>query len=586
MTLSSSFTPWRALVLLAALALLGVPAAQAQSDLPARTTERGPTAEETGIPTNADSWGMYGKDYTQSRFSPLEQINADNVAGLEVAWMAPLGVNEAFEGTPLMVNETLYVTTPMGPKFVYAFDAATGALKWQRQFDIPGDVGRYACCGIVNRAASYAAGRLFVGTLDGRLIAMDADSGETLWETTVVDYEQGSVITSPPTVIGDKVITGFGGGEYGASGAIHAYNAASGEKVWEMTTTPEEVRDTWKGDSWKTGGAAAWFVGSYDPDLNLVYYGTSNASPWSAATRGPDTSDYGDITNLYSASTLGINPDNGEIVWHYQTTPYDAWDYDGTNEKVIADLEIDGQTRQVVMQADRNGFFYVNDRETGELISANNFQPANWAEGIDMETGRPIENPSKRPKAGTTAEDVHPSFLGGKNWEPMSYNPETGLVYIPANDLTMDMTATDEVAYMRGMFYLGAEWDMVTGPSGHPGYLQAWNPVTQEEAWSVPQKYPINGGTMTTAGNLVFYGNLEGEAQAYNAETGAKLWSFNVGSGINSGPMTYAVDGKQYVAYTVGRPTVIPGFVGGDLGKQMVEETPAGGMLVVFALPE
>ena len=586
MTLSSLFTPWRALVLLAALALLGVPAAQAQSDLPARTTERGPTAEETGIPTDADSWGMYGKDYTQSRFSPLEQIDTENVADLQVAWMAPLGVNEAFEGTPLMVNETLYVTTPMGPKFVFAFDAATGALKWQRQFDIPGDVGRYACCGIVNRAASYAAGRLFVGTLDGRLIAMDADSGETLWEKTVVDYEQGSVITSPPTVIGDKVITGFGGGEYGASGAILAFDAASGDEVWEMTTTPEEVRDTWKGDSWKTGGAAAWFVGSYDPDLNLVYYGTSNASPWSAAVRGPDSSDYGDVTNLYSASTLGINPDNGEIMWHYQTTPYDAWDYDGTNEKVIADLEIDGQMRQVVMQADRNGYFYVNDRETGELISANNFQPANWAEGIDMETGRPIENPSKRPKAGTTAENVHPSFLGGKNWEPMSFSPETGLAYIPANDLTMDMSAEEEVNYFRGMFYLGAEWNMVTGPSGHPGYLQAWDPVEQKEVWSAPQKYPINGGTMTTAGNLVFYGNLEGEAQAYNAETGAKLWSFNVGSGINSGPMTYAVDGKQYVAYTVGRPTVIPGFVGGDMGKQMVDATPAGGMLVVFALPE
>jgi len=546
---------------------------------------RGATAADAGIPTSADTWSMYGKDYGQTRFSPLDQITTENVQNLQAAFIVPLGVIEAFENTPIMVDGTLYVTTPMGPKKVFAFDAKTGAMKWQRDFDIPSDVQRFACCGIVNRAGSYANGRFYVGRLDGKLTALDAATGETVWEVEAVDYKQGSVITSPPLIVGDKVITGFGGGEYGARGKIQAFNVENGEKMWETWTVSEDVAETWKGDTWKTGGAAPWFTGSYDPEANLIYYGTSNPSPWAAAVRGPDNSDFGEMSNLYSATTLALNPDNGEIQWHYQTTPYDAWDYDGTNEKVLVDLEIDGQMRQVAMQADRNGFFYVNDRNTGELLSATNFVPVNWASGIDMETGRPIENPDKRPTVDNKAEDVYPSFLGGKNWEPMSYNPNTGLVYIPANDLTMDMEATADVEYNRGFFYLGAEWTMVTGPTGSPGHLIAWDPAGQEEVWRVPQTFPINGGTMTTAGNLVFFGNLEGEFAAFHAESGEKLWSFNAGSGINSGPMTYRIDGEQYVALTVGRPTVIPGFVGGDMGKAMVDATPAGGYLVAFKLP-
>lgn len=529
---------------------------------------------------------MYGKDYGQTRYSPLDQITTENVADLEVAWIFPLGVIEAHEATPIVVDGTLYVTTPVGPQQVFAVDAKTGKMKWTRSFDIPGDVQRFACCGIVNRGFSYADGKVFVGRLDGVLMALDASSGETVWEEQIVDYKQGSVITSPPLIVGDKVISGFGGGEYGARGKLQAFNVNTGEKVWESWTIPDDVGNTWKGDSWRTGGAAPWFVGSYDADANLIYWGTSNPSPWAAGVRGPDVSDFGDVSNLYSASTLALDPDTGDIRWHYQTTPYDAWDYDGTNEKVMADLSIDGETRPVIMQADRNGFFYVNDRRTGELISAAPFVPVNWASKVDLDTGRPVENPDKRPRVGHKAVDVHPSFLGGKNWEPMSYNPNTGLVYIPANDLTMDMSATDEVEYNRGFFYLGAEWEMGTGPTGSPGHLLAWDPVKQEEVWRVPQTFPINGGTMTTAGNLVFFGNLEGAFGAFHAETGDELWSFNVGSGVNSGPMTYAIDGTQYVAVTVGRPTVIPGFVGGDMGKAMVDATPAGGSLVVFMLDD
>ncbi|MGI9175906.1 MAG: PQQ-dependent dehydrogenase, methanol/ethanol family [Rhodothermales bacterium] len=538
------------------------------------------------VPMTPENWSMYGKDYANTRYSPLDQITADNVQDLKVAWIFPMQPIEAYEGTPLMVDGTLYVTTPLGPTNVYALHAKTGQMKWQTTFEIPDDVQRFACCGIVNRAPAYVDGKLLVGRLDGKLTALDAETGEEVWNTDVVDYKQGSVITSPPLIVGDKAITGFGGGEYGARGFLSAYDVNSGEQVWKTWTIPEDVADTWKGDSWRTGGAAPWFVGSYDPDLNLIYWGTSNPSPWAASVRGPDTSEYGDTTNLYSASTLALNPDNGEIQWHYQQTPYDAWDYDGTNEKVLADLEIDGETRQVMMQADRNGFFYVHDRATGELISAEKFMPTNWAERIDLETGLPVENPENRPTADNVAENVHPSFLGGKNWEVMSYNPNTGLVYIPANDLTMDMEASEEVNFNRGYFYLGSEWTMETGPTGSPGHLVAWDPVKQEPAWDQPQKFPINGGTLTTGGNLVFFGNLEGEFNAYDAASGDELWSFRAGSGINAGPMTYEIDGKQYVAVTVGRPTVIPGFVGGDLGKQMVEATPAGALLVVFELPE
>lgn len=589
---SFPLSTWRVLAALLVLGLIGLPAqaqngpASSDNPPPPRTSTDGPTAEDANIPTSAETWSMYGKGYDQTHHSPLNQINAENVGDLEVAWIFPLGVLEAHEGTPLMVNETLYVTTPKGPEKVFAIDAATGRMKWQRQFEIPGDVSRFACCGIVNRAFAYAGGRLFLGTLHGHLMALDAETGETLWDIEAVDYKQGSVITSPPLVVGEKVITGFGGGEYGARGKLQAFNVSDGSKVWETWTIPEDVADTWKGDSWRTGGAAPWFTGSYDPEVNLIYWGTSNPSPWAAPVRGPDTSDYGDMTNLYSASTLALDPDTGEIKWHYQTTPYDAWDYDGTNEKMLVDLEIDGEMRQVAMQADRNGFFYINDRVTGELISAEPFVPVNWAEGVDLETGRPIEVPEKRPTAENNAEDLHPSFLGGKNWEPMAYNPNTGLVYIPANDLTMDMEAEAELAYNRGFFYLGAEWEMETGTSGSPGHLKAWDPVNSEEVWNVPQKFPINGGVLTTGSDLVFFGNLEGDFKAFHAENGDELWSFNVGSGVNSAPMTYSVDGTQYVALTVGRPTVIPGFVGGELGRQMVEATPAGGSLVVFKLDE
>lgn len=530
------------------------------------------------------AWSMYGNDYSNTRYSALEQVNTNNVKDLKVAWIFPLGILEAQQSTPIMVHNTLYVTTSNGPRFVYALDAKTGVLNWMHEFEIPEDVQRYACCGIVNRGAAFSDGKVFVGRLDGYLTALNAKTGKESWSVQVVDYKQGSVITSPPLIVGNKVISGFGGGEYGARGYLTAFDTNSGREMWKTWTIPgpgEPGNESWKGDSWQTGGGAAWFVGSYDPNLNLVYWGTSNPSPWTAVVRGPDRSDYGEFTNRHSASTLALDADTGEIRWHYQTTPHDAWDYDGVNELVLADLNINGENVPALMKADRNGFFYVINRETGKLISAEPFVPVNWAERIDLETGLPVENAEKRPTATHKAKDIYPSWVGGKNWEPMAYNPNTGLVYIPANNLAMTMT-TGEVVFKRGFFYLGTETETYAGPGNHIGALLAWDPVKQQKAWSVKQKFPVNGGTLTTAGNLVFFGNIEGKFEAFNASSGELLWSFNAGSGINAAPMTYQVDGKQYMAVTVGRPTVIPG---GELGKQMVEATPASGIVIAFNLP-
>ncbi len=539
-----------------------------------------------GCASESVDWTMYGNDYANTRYSELDQLNPDNVSGLKAAWSFDLGIDEAQECTPITIDSTLYVTTAVGPKFVYALDAVTGAMKWKHEFPMPEEVQRYACCGIVNRGASFADGKLLVGRLDGYLTALDAQTGDEVWSVQVVDYKQGSVLTSPPLVVGGKVITGFGGGEYGARGYLVAYDVSSGNEIWKTWTVPgpgEEGNDTWKDDSWRTGGGAPWYVGSYDPDLNLIYWGTSNPSPWNAAVRGPDTSDYGKMTNRHSASTLALDPDSGEIRWYYQTTPYDAWDYDGVNELVLADLNIGGSEVPALMKADRNGFFYVLNRQTGALLSAEPFVPVTWAERIDTETGLPVESPDYRPKAGHKAMDVAPSFIGGKNWEPMAYNPKTGLVYIPANNLSMDM-GTSEVIFQRGLFYLGVSWEIEPGPGDYIAELLAWDPVNQKKAWSVKQTFPVHGGCMTTAGNLVFLGGIDGVFSAYDASSGEKLWSYTTVSGINAAPMTYLVNGKQYVAVAVGRPTVIPGFIGGDLGKQMVDATPAGGSLVAFSL--
>jgi len=529
-------------------------------------------------------WAMYGHDYANTRFSPLTQINTKNVGHLKLAYSLQLGSLRSNESSPIVIGDTMYVSSSWGPKYVYALDAATGARKWVYQPDIADDVLQYACCDVNSRGVTYADGKLFIGTLDGKLIALDAGTGKELWNIKVVDYRQGSVITSPPLVVRDKVITGFGGGEYGARGSLQAYDVSTGKQVWKTWTVPgpgEPGNDSWKGDSWQHGGAAGWLVGSYDPKTNSVFWGFSNPSPWNSIVRSTGNGDYGKLSNLYSASTVAFDADTGKIKWHFQATPEDAWDYDGVNELVLADLKIDGKTVPAMMKADRNGFFFVLNRETGKLLSAEKFVPTTWAVRYDVATAKPVEDPVRRAGPGHPAKGACPNLIGGKNWQPMSYNPETGLVYIPSNNVCMDWSVSD-VTYKRGVFYLGAEFPSIPGPGGYMGEIEAWNPVTQKKVWGVKEDLPFNGGTLTTAGGLTFYGNMHGDFRALDAKTGKPLWSVNLGSGIGPGASSYAVDGKQYIAIVVGRTAAIPAFLGA-IGDKMTNATPEGGALFVFS---
>ena len=567
-------THWGGPLLAAAFtATLALPmgSASANDDLAKLTTQEG-------------QWPMYGRDYANTHYSPLKQIATGNVKHLKLAYTLQLGALRSNESTPIVVGDTLYVSSSWGPKTVFALDAATGAIRWRYEPDLPGDTMQYGCCDVVNRGVSYGSGKIFVGRLDGHLVALDAKTGQELWDTKVVDYKQGAVITSPPLVVKNMVVTGFGGGEYGVRGALSAYDIHTGKQLWNTYTTAGEGDPnsaSWKGDSWKNGGGAAWLIGSYDAKTNTIFYGTSNPSPWNNALRGPDSSDYGSTTNLYTSSTVAFDADTGKIKWWLQGTPYDAWDFDGVNEAVLTDLKIDGKSQPVMMKADRNGFFYVADRSSGKLISAKPFVPTNWATGIDLATARPIEVADKRPRTGHNASDICPNLLGGKNWQPMSFHPQTQLVYIPANNVCMDMAAT-EVQYKKGTMYLGKEFPAKPGPGDFLGELVAWDPVNQRKAWGLKETTPFNGGTLATGGGLVFAGNNSGLFRALDAKTGEVLWRMNLGSGIGAGPMTFTAGGKQYVAIVVGRTASIPAFLG-DLGKTMLS-TPEGGALFVFSL--
>lgn len=548
----------------------------------------GATANESVAKAVSDSnqWAVAGHDYANTRFSPLKQINAENVGKLSLVYSFSLASLRSNESSPVVIGDMMYVTTSWGPKYVYALDAATGARKWTYEPEIPDDVLQYACCDVNNRGVAYADRKLYIGRLDGKLTALDAKTGKELWTTKVVDYKQGSVITSPPLVVRDKVITGFGGGEYGVRGALQAFDVSTGKQLWQTFTTPapgEPGSDTWKGDTGLHGGGAPWLVGSYDAKTDTVYWGTSNPGPWNTGVRSTGDGNFGKLTNLYTSTTLALDPNTGKIKWHIQTTPADAWDYDGVNENVLADLKIDGKTVPALMKADRNGFFFVANRENGKVLSAEKFVAStNWAKSWDVKTMRAVEDPDKRPGPGHPAKDICPNLIGGKNWQPMSYNPGTGLVYMPTNNVCMDWSVSD-VSYKRGVFYLGAEFPTKEGPGGFLGELVAWDPVKQKKVWGIKEDLPFNGGTLTTGGNLVFAGNLHGEFRAINAKDGKILWHKNLGSGIGAGPVTYSVKGKQYVAIVVGRTAALPAFLG-EVGKKMTAAAPEGGSLFVFAL--
>jgi len=545
-------------------------------------------AASSAMAQAGNEWLHYGGDYANTRHSTLSQINKGNVKSLKVAWMHSLGSLESQESSPLIVGDTMYVTTSTGPKYVFALDAKTGKTKWKYEPDLPNDYFATVCCGLDNRGVAYSNGRIFVGRLDAKLVALDAKTGEELWSATVADYKKGHAITSPPLVYKNLVVTGIAGGEYGIRGFVEAYDQNTGKSVWKTYTIPgagEPGNETWKGDSWKTGAGSTWGVGSYDPKLNLVYWSTSNAGPWGGHTRGNDSSDIGPYTNLWTSSQLAFDGDTGKIAWGYQMTPSDVWDFDGINEGVLAELNIGGSKQPVLMKADRNGFFYVINRQSGKLLSAEPFVYVNWAKGVDLKTGMPIEDPTKRPRLGVWARNVCPNLIGGKNWEPMSFNPQTGLVYIPAFNMCMDI-ANKEEEYTPGKFYLASEFnlDMAGNQGTNLSEFIAWDPVAGKKVWGIKEDLPFLSGALTTAGGLVFFGNQHGELKAVDDKTGAVLWSFDVGTGILQSPVTYTVGGKQYLAVVAGRSKGPPSFFG-KIGQRVVDASPEGGILVVFELP-
>lgn len=543
-------------------------------------------AASSAVAQSGNEWVTYGGDNANTRYSSLDQINSKNAGKLRVAWIRSLGTLESQESTPLVIGDTMYVTTSSGPRYVFALNAKDGSIKWKYEPELPRDYMATVCCGLDNRGVAYANGRVFVTRLDAKMVALDAGTGKELWSVTVRDYKKGHAITSPPLIVKDLVVTGIAGGEYGIRGSVQAYKQSNGELVWQTYTIPgpgEPGFETWKGDSWKTGAGSTWYVGSYDAKLNQVYWSTSNGGPWGGHTRGNDSSDIGQYSNQHTSSQIAFDGDSGKILWTYQMTPADVWDYDGVNEGVLADLSIGGQKVPALMRADRNGFFYVLNRENGKLISAEPFVHVNWAKGIDKATGRPIEDPSKRPQLNKWARNVCPNLFGGKNWEPMSYSMQTGLVYIPSFNLCMDIAGKNE-EYEAGKFYLASEFDLDQADAG--GYLaelMAWDPVKQKRVWGIKEDLPILGGAMSTAGGLMFYGNTRGILKAVDSRTGDILWKFSVGTGILQSPITYMVDGKQYVAVVAGRSKGPPSFLG-KIGQKVIDASPEGGSLTVFEL--
>ncbi len=557
-----------------------VVAGSAMSDSAAAASGRaGPAANVTAkrlvnAAREPGQWMTYGGTYSEQRFSTLKQINASNVGSLGLDWYADYETNQDQHGSPLYIDGVIYVSTARD--VLYAFDARTGKQLWKYNPMIHGERLRYNV-GLVNRGIAAWRGKIYMGTLDARLVAVDARTGKEVWSTDTVPASLGLgkmaneySITMAPRAARGKVFIGASGGEFGVRGWIAAYDAETGRQVWRFWTVPgnpakgfedkalERAAKTWSGDWWKFGGGGTvWDAAIYDPVTNLLYFGTGNASPWNQRVREPNLDD-----DLYTASIVAVNPDTGQYVWHYQETPADAWDYDAVSPMMTADLTIAGHRRHVILQPSKNGFFYVIEAATGKLISADPFTVENWATGVDMETGRPIVVPGARYK--DQPWDLAPGVQGGHSWHPNAFSPLTGLVYIPAWEAYFTMAnATPGRGGPPGGFSLGISMGARVAPGtlkpydrrGVRGRLEAWDPVARKIVWETP---PLDNGRPTsgvlaTAGNLVFMGDGGGKVlTAYNAKTGAKLWNFDAETAIYAAPITYELDGVQYVAASVG----------------------------------
>ena len=569
-----------------ALALLACMAVPALAAPPARAAR------------NVD-WRQVGGDALEQRHSPLADIDAGNVQRLGLAWSFEFDNRRGQEATPVVIDGVMYVTSAWSK--VYALNAVTGQLLWSYDPKVPGPKAFEACCDVVNRGVAVSRGRVFVGTIDSRLVALDARSGRVLWTAVTADPKQPYSITGAPRVFGNKVIIGNGGGEYGGRGYVTAYDVRSGAQRWRFYTVPGDPKappdgvasdaalkklaePTWFGRWYDYGGGGnVWNGIVYDPAFNQIYIGVGNGLPWDRRVRSEGKGD-----NLFLASIVALDADTGAYRWHYQVSPGESWDYDNTQDMVLATLSIDGRPRPVVMQASKNGYFYVLDRRTGELVSAQNFVYVNWADGIDLKTGRP------RVRDGAFFYDksylVMPGGTGGHNWHPMAYNPGTGLVYIPALEVPFHYGADKDFKFQPGAWnvavdvaaFMGADDDR--GPAQEPGRppqgeLIAWDPVRQKEVWRVQHDWYWNGGVLSTAGNLVFQGEASGAFNAYRADTGAALWSYTAPSGIVAAPMTYRIDGVQYVAVLAGWGGLVLGSTQGPTQRPVPQ-----GRVLVFRL--
>ena len=547
-------------------------------------------------------WVMPSLNYANTRNSTLNEITTENAKNLKVAWTMSTGATRGHEGQPLVIGDTMYFESAY-PNHVFAVDLNDYHTKWEYTPKQDPFAVSVACCDLVNRGVAYGDGKIIVDALDGQVIALNAENGHVVWNAKNSDAEAGQTLTAAPLVVKDKVIVGVSGGEYGVRGYLTAYSLNTGKKSWRAYSTgpDSDIRigaeftgpknagtKTWKADQWKVGGGTTWGWYSYDPELNLLYYGTGNPGTWNPSQRPGD--------NKWSMTIFARNPDTGMAKWAFQMTPHDAWDYDGVNEMILADINIHGQKTPALVHFDRNGFAYELDRRTGKLLLAKKFDPAvNWATDIDTTTGRPNVVAAKTPKAGVNVMGICPAAMGSKDQQPASFDPQTGYFIVPTNHNCMDYKAF-AVKYKSGFPYVGAIVKMFPGPGGNRGAVIAWDPSDGKIVWTNPEKFPAWSGTLTTAGGVSFYGTMDGFFKGVDTKTGAELYKFKVPSGIIGNPITYTHNGKQYVAVFSGvggwaalglaagltNPTAGLGAVNAalDLGSY----TQLGGDVVVFSL--
>ncbi len=558
------------------------------------TTGRMDGARIAAADDEPGNWLAHGRTYDEQRYSPLTMINDQNVGDLGLAWSFDTDTTRGLEASPIVVDGVMYFTGSWST--VFAVNAKTGEELWSYDPEVPRPWGKNACCDVVNRGVAVWKGKVYVGTIDGRLVALDAVDGSVVWDINTIDRSKPYTITGAPRIIKDKVIIGNGGAELGVRGYFTAYDVATGKQAWRFYTVPgnpdepfehkelEMAAETWttEGKYWEIGGGGTvWDSMAYDPELDLLYVGTGNGSPWNRYIRSPGGGD-----NLFLSSILAIRPDSGELVWHYQTTPGDSWDYTATQHMILNEIEWEGEQRKVLMQAPKNGFFYILDRVTGELLSAEKYVTVTWATHVDMETGKPVEDPAMSMENATQV--IFPAPAGGHNWHPMAYSPDTGLVYIPAREYFGVYNTDKNFKEERGKWNLGVDWDayaeflkVAEGMEAPPafGMLLAWDPVKQEKVWSVEMPTLANGGVLTTAGNLVFQGTGDGKFVAYAADDGTPLWAAPVQTGMIAPPITYTVDGEQYVAIQAGY-----GGIGVTMSEGPISKYGNDGRMLVFKL--